>query len=210
MKTAEDIFLIVLLFGLFGFSHSFLASNKIKKNIAEKTGIKIAFYRIFYNIISLVSFIAVIELSPKPDQIIYELRYPYDLIAFGFQALSLFGIVWSFANMDWGELTGMAQIARYSKDNYNAEEMDARQKLIIKGPYKICRHPLYLFFILFLAFRPYMNLFYLVMFICCTAYFFIGAHFEEKKLIENLGDEYIEYTKRTGKIFPGMFKLKRG
>jgi protein-S-isoprenylcysteine O-methyltransferase Ste14 len=206
MKTALDIFLIVLLFGLFGFLHTFLASNKIKKNIAEKAGNKMAFYPLFYNAVSMITLIAVIELSPKPDQTIYELRYPFDIIAFVLQALSMFGIVWALAYLDWGELSGAAQADRYFKGTYKIEEMDANQRMIVKGPYKISRHPLYFFFILFLAFRPYMDLFFLVIFICCTAYCFIGAHYEERKLIEKFGDEYIEYTKRTGKIFPVKFK----
>lgn len=205
MKTVLDIFLIVLLFGIFGFLHTFLASNKIKKNIAERTGNKTAFYRLFYNAVSMITLITVIELSPKPDLIIYELRNPYDIIAFVLQVLSMLGIVWSFAYMDWGELSGAAQADRYFKGTYKIEEMDAKQEMITKGPYKISRHPLYLFFILFLAFRPYMDLFFLVIFICSVVYCFIGAHYEERKLIEKFGDEYIEYRNRTGKIFPVKF-----
>lgn len=210
MKTAADILLIVLLYGLFGYLHSFLALNKIKRSFAEKGGNKIAFYRIFYNIISIITIIAFFELTPKPDQIIFELRYPYDFIVFGFQALSLIGVVISFSQMDMGELSGIAQVKRYYEGTYDSEQLDANQKLELKGLRRISRHPLYFFFILFLLFRPYMDLFYFVLLICSIVYLYIGAYFEEKKLIEKFGDDYINYKKRVSKIIPFKIFIKAG
>lgn len=210
MKTAADIVLIVFLFGLFGFVHTYLASNKIKKSIAERTGVKIAFYRFFYNVISVITFLALLEVCPKPDQLIYELHYPYDMIIFILQAISLAGVVWSFYCMDFKELMGISQVKRYYAGVYVPEHLDADQKLEIKGAYRISRHPLYFFMILFFGLRPYMDLFYLVSFVCCTVYCFIGAYYEEKKLVERFGDEYSEYKKRVSRIFPLKIYIKRG
>ncbi len=208
MKTAADILLILLLSGIFGFIHSFLASNKIKRNIAEKAGNKIAFYRLFYNFVSVISFVALLEVCPKPDIIIYELKPPYDLVMFGLQALSLFGLIAAAAAMDLKEFTGIAQVKRYFEGTYKIEDLDAGQTLDTRGLHSISRHPVYLFSILFLGFRPYMDLFCLVLFITASAYFFIGAYYEEKKLIEKFGVEYLQYRKRVSKIIPLKFNFK--
>jgi protein-S-isoprenylcysteine O-methyltransferase Ste14 len=74
--------------------------------------------------------------------------------------------------------------------------------LKIEGPYKYMRHPVYFFSILFLIFRPYMDLTYLTLVICLIAYFYIGSYYEEKKLIEVFGDEYKVYQKNVPRIFP--------
>ena len=47
-----------------------------------------------------------------------------------------------------------------------------------------------------------MDLFYLVMFISITLYFYIGSFYEEKKLVEKYGVEYKEYQKKVPRIFP--------
>ena len=205
MKLVFDIFLIVLFFGAFGFIHSFLASAKIKKNITAQAGNKIAFYRLFYNVTSVITFIAFYELAPKPDGLIYELKPPYDIIAFIIESVLVLIIVWVFRYMDIAEFLGISQINRYYKGTYNTDALDAVQKLEIKGPFKISRHPVYFFSILFLGIRSYMDVFYLVFFLCLTAYFYIGAYYEEKKLLAQFGEEYANYMKTTPKIFPIKF-----
>ncbi len=202
MKLASDIFFTLVLFGLFGFLHSFLASGRIKNNIAEKGGTQIAFYRLFYNAVSLLSFFAFYELSPKPDLVIYDLKPPYDIIMFSLQAASLLGFIWAFSKWDWKEFLGIKQISRYHKGTYRIEDLDAMLEFDSKGLYKFSRHPVYLFCILFLGFQPFMDLFHLLFFAGAAAYFYIGSYYEEKKLIERFGDEYREYIKRVPRIFP--------
>lgn len=202
MKLAVDIVAFVILFGLFGYLHSFLASSRIKRNIAEKAGTQIAFYRLFYNAISLITFFAFYELTPKPDIIIYDLMPPWDIVMFSFQALSLIGFVWVFAKWDGMEFLGVAQIIRYYKGTYENEDLDAKPEFISNGLYSVSRHPVYLFSILFLGFRPYMDFFYLLFFLSTVAYFYIGSYLEEKKMIEKFGSGYIEYIKKVPRIFP--------
>ncbi|MFA3783669.1 isoprenylcysteine carboxylmethyltransferase family protein [Melioribacteraceae bacterium 4301-Me] len=202
MSFLLDVLLIILLFTFFGFSHTFLASNKVKRLIAQRAGNLIAFYRLFYNISSLIIFMFVYFEAPKPDIIIYDLHYPYDIITFAFQIISLFGLLWAARSVDVTEFLGVAQIKRYLNKEYNAEELDEIQRFNTKGAYKYMRHPIYFFSILFLSLRPTMDLFYLVMLICIIIYFYVGSIFEEKKLVEKFGDEYIEYQKRVPRIIP--------
>jgi methanethiol S-methyltransferase len=66
------------------------------------------------------------------------------------------------------------------------------------------RHPIYFFSIAFLLFRPVMDLFYLTFFICVVIYFYVGAYFEEKKLVNYFGDVYVNYKK----LVPGIIPYK--
>jgi protein-S-isoprenylcysteine O-methyltransferase Ste14 len=204
-----DIILIILLFSLFAVSHSFLALFKIKKTITEKMGAGIAFYRLFYNIASIIFILAFYSIAPHPDIIVYDLQFPFDIITFVLQILSLCGLIWAGKSVNWVEFLGITQIKRYFRNEYNINDLDERPALNTTGAFKFVRHPIYLFSILFLGLRPTMNLFYLVVFICTFLYFYIGSFYEEKKLIEIFGDEYAEYQKRVSRIFPVMFFLKR-
>lgn len=197
-----DVLIIILLFGLFGVSHSVLASNKIKQRIVEGAGNKIAYYRLFYNLTSLIIFFVLYEVSPKPGVIIYDLTYPWDIFILVLQVLSLLGFVWAVRHIDLKEFIGINQIRRYLKNEYNIRELDEHSELIIDGAYKYSRHPVYFFSILFLGFRPIMDVFYLTFYICLILYFIVGLIYEEKKLVEKFGVKYIEYQKRVPALVP--------
>jgi protein-S-isoprenylcysteine O-methyltransferase Ste14 len=96
-------------------------------------------------------------------------------------------------------------VIRYSKGNYNKEELDEHSELKIEGALKYCRHPIYLFSILFLLFRPSMDLFYLVFFIILTLYFIVGSYYEERKLVNKFGDEYKSYQKKVARLIPKIY-----
>ena len=205
MTYIIDIVIIIFLFALFGVSHTILASSSIKKRIIENAGNKIAFYRLFYNIISVIIFLAIYEIAHKPGLIIYDLSYPYDLLSVALQVVFLGLLIWTIRYIDGKEFLGISQIVRYYKGTYDTKELDEKQSLVIKGPFKFVRHPIYLFSFLFLLVRPTMDLFYLISLICILAYFIIGSYYEEKKLIERFGDDYIEYQNKVPRIFPIKF-----
>jgi protein-S-isoprenylcysteine O-methyltransferase Ste14 len=197
-----DVIIIVFLFSLFAFSHTILASNKIKKTIAEKLGVRIAFYRLFYNLSSLIFFIAFYTLAPKPDIVVYDLQFPFDIFVFALQVLSLAGLIWAVKSIKLKEFVGIAQLKRLMDGQYDISDMDEKQNFKIEGAYKFVRHPIYLFSILFLTFRPTMSLFYSVMLICIIVYFYVGSFYEERKLVDKFGDEYLLYQKKIPRIFP--------
>jgi protein-S-isoprenylcysteine O-methyltransferase Ste14 len=87
---------------------------------------------------------------------------------------------------------------RYSSD------LDEDLTLTIGGPYKYSRHPIYFFSIMFLLFRPTMDLFYLTFFVLIVAYFYIGSYYEEKKMVKSFGEIYTNYQKSVSQIFPSI------
>jgi methanethiol S-methyltransferase len=202
---ATEVIIILLLFFIFGLIHSFLASNKFKRIIIKYAGNLIAFYRFFYVLFSLLTFYLIYILAPNSHTTIYDLPYPYDFIVLVPQFFSIAGFIWTLKYFSVREFLGINQIIRWFNKNYNVNDLDEQLTLRIDGPYKICRHPLYFFSIVFLLFRPEMDLLYLTFFLCITAYFYIGSLYEEKKLIEKFGDDYKNYKNAVPRIFPYKF-----
>lgn len=96
MTLVVDVLTILFLFAIFGYTHSLLASVKVKTWFKKMFGDLIAFYRLLYNFLALFSLYLIYELSPKPHIIIYDLPNPYDLIILIPQFLSLVGVIWAF------------------------------------------------------------------------------------------------------------------
>ena len=202
VKQIIDVVILIILFALYGFVHSVLASEKVKIFFHNSFGKRIAFYRIGYNIFSVITLYLIWDLAPQPSLQIYTLPQPYDYLVLIPQFLSLVGVIWCFKYIGFREFAGLSQIDRYLKNQYSENDLDEIYTLRIEGPYKYSRHPVYFFSIIFLLFRAEMNLFYLTMFISFTVYFYIGSHYEEKKMVSLFGDEYKNYRNNVPRIFP--------
>ncbi|MFW9891170.1 MAG: methyltransferase family protein, partial [Candidatus Thorarchaeota archaeon] len=85
-----------------------------------------------------------------------------------------------------------------------ALELKEDHKLITSGPYKSIRHPMYLgIFIYTLGIALVASdilVFIFFMFSIWVNYRRIPV--EEQMMIDEFGEEYLEYMKRSGKLFP--------
>jgi len=203
MSYIIDVLIIFIFFAVYAAVHSLLASHRVKEDIKKSFGNLIAFYRLGYNLFAIFSLYFIYELSPKPNLIIYDLPKPYDILILIPQFAALIGLLWSFKYICIKEFLGISQIERYIQKKYSSD-LDEDLTLTIDGPFKYSRHPIYFFSIIFLLFRPTMDLFYLTFFILIVAYFYIGAYYEEKKLVRIFGEVYSRYQKSVPQIFPSI------
>ena len=84
-------------------------------------------------------------------------------------------------------------------------EIRNNHRLIKEGPYKYMRHPWYLSIILeVLSITLILNVYWSFLFVVLVYFpiLLVRVHFEEKAMIEILGDEYIEYKKGLWAFFP--------
>ncbi len=202
MNYFFEVVTLIILFALYGFIHSVLASEKVKILFRKIFGKFIAFYRLGYNLLALIGLYFIWDLAPQPSLQIYKLPQPFDYLILIPQLLALVGMIWCFKYICFKEFVGLNQIDRFFKNEYTETDLDENYTLRIEGPYKISRHPIYFFSIIFLMFRAEMNLSYLTMFMSFTAYFYIGSYYEEKKLVRLFGDVYKDYQKNVPRIFP--------
>lgn len=75
--------------------------------------------------------------------------------------------------------------------------------------YKAVRHPIYTGLLMGLWFTPNMTVSHLFLAVLFTAYVLYAITLEERDLINQWGEKYMEYKSRTGKLIPRFFG-KRG
>jgi steroid 5-alpha reductase family enzyme len=83
-----------------------------------------------------------------------------------------------------------------------SEPVHGQKQLMVSGMYRFVRHPMYFWLQTLCVCTPYMSLDRLVYSAATTALLWIGLRFEERKLVREFGNDYVEYQKRTPMLFP--------
>jgi methanethiol S-methyltransferase len=186
--------LLALLWTAYCVLHSVLASPPIKNAFQKIMGKGFRFYRFFYNILAFAGLagIMVYQLnlsSPSliPASIFTQIAGALaDIAGLSIMGICIFKYFMQLSGIGW--LTGDKQ----------------ESKLIIGTLHKRVRHPLYLGTFLFiwglLLLIPTLSIF--IMDIIITVYTFIGIRFEERKLVKEFGESYIEYRRTVPMILP--------
>lgn len=132
---------------------------------------------------------------------------PFGPIRWSFRALfilSLFGFLWGGLSLKSFDPCGIRPIlARLRGTNPESTPFSAR------GPYRLVRHPLYLFSILMIWSCPDMTTDRLLFNVLWTGWIVIGAFLEERDLVAEFGDTYLEYQRKVPMFIPGKTGLRR-
>lgn len=193
-------FLLCTLWILWCFLHSCLLTTRTTAWFRKQLGEKFAFYRIFYNLFSLITFLplfywqrtipgpTVIPLSP------FLMIFKYIALAFG-----VIVIAGSFASFDVWEFIGIRQTV-------SGEQQKEKDPVITKhGLYGIVRHPMYLGGIIFLAASmTHAPLPQFLGYLILAIYMIIGTVREDRRLARELGNVYRNYQKEVPMILPGI------
>lgn len=175
---------------VYGLIHSLLAADNAKRLAAERLSLVGPRYRLAYNLLAVLLLVPVAWLLViDPGPLLWDpgprLRLAFDLLAlFGVMALLLAG-----PGYDLREFLGIA-----------ASE-STRPTLRISGWHCYVRHPWYSV-ALVLVWTRELYAAWLLSAICITAYFVIGAWFEEAKLERIFGDAYRRYRARVPGLLP--------
>ena len=183
-------FIILLSLALWGVVHSILASHFAKEMFGFRR-----LYRLLYNAFSVISFAPILYLLViLEDQPLYQISAPWSFVLRGGQVFSVLLLLVAVLQTDTLSFVGLRQLFEEEKTG----------QLVTRGLYKVVRHPLYLFSLLFLWLSPSMSVNSLVFNIGVTAYFVVGAYFEERKLLRDFGETYAEYKRHTPFLIPGL------
>jgi len=192
----QSHFFLALLWIVYCTLHSLLAALSVKLWIQKRMRAGYKYYRIAYTIFSFLGLIAIL---------IYQFSISSRLLFSPPQWSKWLGLVVMIA----GGLVMLLMIWKYFMQLsgirwLTEEKMEAR--LEVKGLHRFVRHPLYMGTFLFLwgwfVFNPMISFFIATLII--TIYTLIGLELEEKKLIDQFGDAYIEYKKKVPKLIPRL------
>ncbi|MFX1367224.1 MAG: isoprenylcysteine carboxylmethyltransferase family protein [Promethearchaeota archaeon] len=114
--------------------------------------------------------------------------------------LRILGVVVASALIPYTYWIGKSLAERYS-DRLQIQE---DHTLITSGPYGRIRHPIYASAIYFLGALVLVsgNFLFLIILIIVIPGIYRRLKKEERMMVDQFGDEYLEYMKRTGRIFP--------
>jgi protein-S-isoprenylcysteine O-methyltransferase Ste14 len=188
---------LLLSLAIWGVIHSLLASHFAKDMIRGVLGKDLMrFYRFGYNVFSVVSFAPILYLMWfLPDQPLYRVPAPWSYLMFVGQGISALLLLVALLQTDTLSFIGVKQFFIEGEES---------GQLVTRGLYRVVRHPLYTFSLLFLWLTPSMSVNSLTLYIGATLYILIGAYFEERKLLRDFGTAYAAYKQKTPMLIPGL------
>lgn len=189
---------LTLIWAAFYILHSLLADRKVKAWASSILGDSFRFYRIGYNILNVCfSCFAIMYHISLPARHIYTVGHTAILLGVLFVTFGigiLFLAIRSFNNY---EFIGLEQLKKREIGNN-------LPRLTTTGFYSIVRHPLY--FGLFTLMLGYLILNptipNLIFGFITILYLPIGIYLEERKLVDEFGDEYRKYRKKVKALIP--------
>ncbi|MBC8504405.1 MAG: isoprenylcysteine carboxylmethyltransferase family protein [Chloroflexi bacterium] len=182
---------------LYAVVHSLLATLGAKARARQLFGLAAdRWYRLAYNIFAGISFLPILWLMVVlPDQRLYAIPFPWVIVTSLGQVASVVIIVLGIWQADAWSFIGIRQVL-------NPTLKEEKPELIINGLYQWMRHPLYTGGLLFLWLTPVMTINALTLTIILTIYLVVGAKFEERRLLFEFGDAYIEYQNQVPMLVP--------
>ena len=161
-------------------------------------GIKFGYYRLAFNAFSLLTLVPVVIYQQfLSEEIIFSWPGPWNILKFAMYLASFVLIYGGYRVYDMRYVLGTKQLREMRKGK-KTEAM----KFNYTGILEYVRHPWYSGAILLVwAFGPISDV-SLVSKTVLTAYIIIGSFLEEKKLIHEIGEPYLEYRKRVSMLIP--------
>ena len=198
MNRIYAIALLALLWVVWCFLHSLLISRSVTKMMQDILGPKYGYYRLAYNIFSFVSLLPVIYYHFRLDEkIIFAWPWPWSLLKIGLYVAAFLLFYGGYRVYDMRHMLGLRQIRTMRHATEPAEVA-----FTTRGILAYVRHPWYTGAILLIwAFGDITDV-SLVVKIVLTVYVVTGTVLEEKKLIQEFGQPYIDYCRRVPMLIP--------
>jgi protein-S-isoprenylcysteine O-methyltransferase Ste14 len=111
--------------------------------------------------------------------------------------LSIAGVVWGMKTLELFDSFGFKPVL----NRLHGTESKL-SPLIIRGPYRWVRHPLYTFFLVMIWSCPDLTVDRLLFNVLFTIWMIIGAVLEERDLVAAFGEAYREYQRKVPMLIP--------
>lgn len=166
--------------------------------LKKQLGDYFRYYRIFYNVISIVILIPIViysySIKEEPFFIWEGYLYPVKWLLIG---VGLLLFILGSKHYSISSFLGIAQIREKSSNKL----MNVTGKLDTSGILGVIRHPYYAG-VLPLLWSSDLDNTVLVINVILTIYIIVGTLLEEHKLMHEFGNEYIDYQRRVSMLIP--------
>ncbi|MFN8346286.1 MAG: isoprenylcysteine carboxylmethyltransferase family protein [Spirosomataceae bacterium] len=193
----------ILLWLVYGALHSVLADNKVKQLFEQKMGKGYRWYRLLYNLLALLFLVGILAYQRTlPADGLWEFDWARHMAGNILKYGGLLLVLMAVSGYDLREFSGLALSPR----NADAGSGTLKTTRLLR----YVRHPIYTGTLLFVwgLFVEEVSVRNLIMAVCVTAYVRIGIVFEERKLVAEFGESYLEYRRRVPMLFPNLYKAR--
>ena len=180
--------------------HSVLAATSVKIFSKKYLGKYVRYYRLGYSVFALLTLIALLIYQ-------YSFTSPMLFKSIGVKYLSILFLILPGLFIMLISLKKYFMLLSGVRSVFTSISVP---ELKVNGIHKYMRHPLYSGTILFVwgLFFIFPTLSNLIALILLTVYILIGIDFEEKKLIKEFGNDYLEYRSQVPGLIPSFWKWK--
>ena len=178
--------------------HSALISTTVTDFAKKNLGGGFRFYRLFYNVVSLVTLIPLVYYSHMlHESPVFRWEGPLGIVQVFLLAVSVSLFVAGGRHYSWARFWGISQI----KAGGAGSSLDDSSTFVVSGIHQIIRHPWYLGGIL-IVWAQDLSASTILINMVISVYFMIGAVLEERKLVIEFGEKYREYQRTVSMLFP--------
>jgi protein-S-isoprenylcysteine O-methyltransferase Ste14 len=158
----------------------------------------------FYAITSGIALAVVAVLLQPAAQPLFVLKGLPRLAVTTASLLAVAGFAWGVCALRTFDLLGLRPIRAHLRGDSGRSSETERpvNALVVRGPYRWVRHPLYTCVIVLLWANPVVSLDRLVLAGVWTTWIVVGALLEERDLISDFGDAYRQYRAQVPILIP--------
>ena len=194
----QAVLVNVLLVALFGVQHTIMARQKFKDWWTQYVP-KVAERSTFVVFASLIFILMFWQWRPLPE-VLWSVEHPAGATVLTGLCLLGWGILfYTTFLINHFELFGLQQAWNYVRGKEEVRPTFRKPSL-----YKYSRHPMMLGVLIAIWATPVMTVGHLVFTLAFTGYILIGTRFEERELVQALGNQYRQYQQTTPMLIPGL------
>jgi protein-S-isoprenylcysteine O-methyltransferase Ste14 len=178
--------------------HSAMITPAVTDALRKRYPAGVRYYRLLYNLIAIATLVPVVLYSESfRGQAIVSWEGPLVIVPMLLGAAALLFFLAGGRRYDFLQFSGIRQVRAENDCNVLTDNC----ALDTSGILSVVRHPWYTGGILIVWARP-LDAAALVTNLVLCGYFVVGALLEERKLIQQFGQQYADYQQRVSMFFP--------
>lgn len=198
MTEGERMALNTLLSTAFFLQHSIMIRRSFRNRVSAR--IPSHYQGVVYTLASGLVLLALVTFWQGSDIVLLELHGLYSGVMRVIFLLSIIGTGWGILALRSVDMFGLSPVM----DNFQAKSSPP-VGLTIRGPYRWVRHPLYLFMIVLFWSCPLLTVDRLLFNILWTIWVVIGSILEERDLVGDFGQAYLDYQAQVPMLVPRLY-----